>query len=151
MLSNFPVEVFDRTDGAEPRWPTFGIRLSGRPSDTRINRVNGILSLTKAMLSTMTGFYDRMHIDRPEVLARTIFVDTHGVRGTDFDLSPATAERLYESGRAAAAQFLDGDEDHPTWDFEEYKRKWRPSTREVAPASARSVRCISRTTARSVR
>ena len=27
MLSNFPVEVFDRTDGAEPRWPTLGVKI----------------------------------------------------------------------------------------------------------------------------
>ena len=31
MLSNFPVDVFDRTDGKAPRWPTFGIKLSARP------------------------------------------------------------------------------------------------------------------------
>jgi NTE family protein len=24
---NFLIEVFDRTDGAEPRWPTFGVRI----------------------------------------------------------------------------------------------------------------------------
>ncbi len=136
MLSNFPVDVFDRTDGAEPRWPTFGIKLSGRPSDTRINPVDGVVSMTKAMVYTMTGFYDRMHIDRPDVLSRTIFVDCHGVRGTDFDLSAETAERLYQSGRAAATLFLDGDASHPKWDFEEYKRKWRSGTREVVAAAS---------------
>jgi NTE family protein len=31
MLSNFPIEVFDRTDGKRPRWPTFGIKLSAQP------------------------------------------------------------------------------------------------------------------------
>src|SRR5437879_9929986 len=31
MLSNFPIDVFDRTDGRPPRWPTFGIKLSARP------------------------------------------------------------------------------------------------------------------------
>ena len=30
MLSNFPIEVFDRTDGKPPRWPTFGIKLSAQ-------------------------------------------------------------------------------------------------------------------------
>ncbi|WP_110882021.1 patatin-like phospholipase family protein, partial [Mycobacterium vulneris] len=30
LLSGFPVELFDRPD-AQPRWPTFGIRLSARP------------------------------------------------------------------------------------------------------------------------
>jgi hypothetical protein len=28
-----------------------------------------------AMIDTLTGFYDRMHIDNPAVLARTIFID----------------------------------------------------------------------------
>ncbi|HEX5925375.1 MAG TPA: hypothetical protein VFY45_16205 [Baekduia sp.] len=27
MLSNFPIEVFDRSDGAEPRWPTLGVKI----------------------------------------------------------------------------------------------------------------------------
>ena len=54
------------------------------------------------MVTTMTGFYDRMHIDRADVVARTIFVDTFGVKATDFALSDETAERLYESGRKAA-------------------------------------------------
>ena len=35
MLSNFPIEVFDRTDGKPPRWPTFGIKLSAKPSGAR--------------------------------------------------------------------------------------------------------------------
>jgi NTE family protein len=113
MLSNFPVDVFDRSDGRPPRWPTFGIKLSagGAPA---VNQVRGVVSLSKAMLSTMTGFYDRMHLNQPDVLSRTIFVDTSGVRSTDFGLTGATAERLYESGRSAAERFLQ------TWDFEEY-------------------------------
>jgi NTE family protein len=133
MLSNFPVDVFDRTDGAEPRWPTFGIKLSGRPRDNRLNDVRGIVTLSKAMLTTMTGFYDRMHIDEADVVARTIFVDTFGVKATDFDLSPGTAEKLYEQGRRAATTFLDGDDEHPGWDFEGYKRTFRTP---VAPAAA---------------
>ena len=135
MLSNFPVDVFDRTDGDDPRWPTFGIKLSGRPRDNRLNDVRGIVTLSKAMVTTMTGFYDRMHIDRAEVVARTIFVDTLGVKATDFALSNETAERLYESGRRAATDFLDGDDTRPAWDFEEYKRRFRrPSTVPAAAA-----------------
>ena len=30
MLSNFPVDTFDRTDGKPPRWPTIGIKLSAQ-------------------------------------------------------------------------------------------------------------------------
>jgi NTE family protein len=77
------------------------------------------------MLSTMTGFYDRMHIDRGDVIARTIFIDTGGVKATDFNLSSQAAEQLFESGRSAATIFLDGDATHPKWDFDDYKRTWR--------------------------
>lgn len=113
MLSNFPVDVFDRTDGRPPRWPTFGIKLSATAAPA-VNQVRGVVSLSRAMLSTMTGFYDRMHVNEPDVLSRTIFVDTSGVRATDFTLTTATAQRLYESGRSAAERFLD------TWDFDKY-------------------------------
>jgi NTE family protein len=121
MLSNFPVEVFDRTDGRQPRWPTFGIKLSARGGPA-VNDVRGVVSLSKAMLSTMTGFYDRMHVNRPDVVERTIFVDTYGVRATDFGLTRDTAERLFESGLTAADRFL------TTWDFEEHRRPRQPET-----------------------
>ena len=79
MLSNFPIDVFDRTDGKPPRWPTFGIKLSAqarrrpRPSGSTSRAPFG---LAEAMVGTMTNFHDQMHIDDPAVLARTIFVDT---------------------------------------------------------------------------
>ena len=134
MLSNFPVDVFDRTDGIEPRWPTIGIKLSTRSTLMRVNEVRGVVTLSKAMLSTMTGFYDQMHVDRADVAARTIFVDTFGVKAVDFNLSRETADQLYESGRAAARAFLDGAAGQPRWDFEKYKRTWRrtPSTSTAA-------------------
>lgn len=31
VLSNFPIDVFDRLDGAQPRWPTFGVKAYGEP------------------------------------------------------------------------------------------------------------------------
>jgi len=125
MLSNFPIDVFDRTDGQPSRWPTFGIKLSTREVATKINNVRGLVSLSRAMVSTMTSFHDRLHVSRAEVRERTIFVDTGGVRAVDFDLSPAQAETLYESGRAAATRFLDGDENRPPWDFAAYTRRYR--------------------------
>ncbi len=126
MLSNFPVEVFDRSDSAAPRWPTFGIKLSSRPSARRIPKVtNGPLSLTLAMIATMTSWYDGMHIDRPDVCARTIFVDTFGISATSFDLTAAQQERLFQSGRAAATKFL------ASWNFDEYVAKYRTPARSV--------------------
>jgi hypothetical protein len=54
-----------------------------------------------------------MYFDQPDIQARTIFVDTFGVKATDFDLDEATANSLYESGVTAATKFLEnGNFDH---------------------------------------
>ena len=121
MLSNFPIEVFDRHD-RRPRWPTFGIKLSAR-RDAAVGyeyQTRGLPGLTRALVGTMTSFHDRLHIDDPSVIARTIFVDTMHVKATDFDLTRDSAERLYNSGRIAAEKFLE------TWDFDKYLAHWRP-------------------------
>ncbi len=131
MLSNFPVEVFDRSHGDPPRWPTFGIKLSARRGAQALRfEVDSTVDLAKSMLATMTSFHDQMHIDDPGVVARTIFIDTFGVKATDFDLSPATADRLFESGRRAAAAFLEG------WDFDEYVRRFRSKADGRVPVEA---------------
>jgi NTE family protein len=128
MLSNFPIAVFDRSDGRAPRWPTFGIKLSAR-AGTQAARFpcDSVTDMARAMLGTMTSFYDQMHLDGAAVLDRTIFVDTFGVKATDFDLDAATRDRLYASGRSAAEKFLS------SWDFESYIRKHRTA---VVPAQA---------------
>jgi NTE family protein len=116
MLSNFPVAVFDRTDGRPSRWPTFGIKLSARPSDhPETTVVRGPLSLTFGMLATLIGWNDRAHVDEPSIVARTIFVDTFGISAVAFDLSEADQDRLYRSGRESATKFLE------TWDFDAYR------------------------------
>ncbi len=137
MLSNFPVDVFDRPTGERPRWPTFGIKLSARPDASLgvTHDIHGPVSYAEAMLGTMTGFHDQMHLDDPAVLARTIFVDSMKVRATDFDLDTTTRDRLFENGRAAAIAFLDGTDHSPPWDFDAYIAKYRsmpaPSLRPV--------------------
>ncbi len=120
MLSNFPIACFDRNDARPPRWPTFGIKLSNRVGSQRApSLADSPLKLALAMIATMREFYDGMHIDNPDTLARTIFVDTFGINATDFDLSASDADRLYESGRSSAEKFMAG------WDFEEYLAGFR--------------------------
>lgn len=84
------------------------------------------------MIATMTSFHDQMHIDDPGVLARTIFVDTFGVKSTEFGLSRDTADRLFENGRSAAEAFL------RDWDFDEYVARFRsmPALEAAAPTPA---------------
>ncbi len=121
MLSNFPVGLFDAPPGVAPRWPTFGIKLSSRPPKGGVTgrRVSGAVGLTAALISTMSGFYDRMHVDDQDVCARTIFVDTAGISATDFDLTTAQRDLLFSNGQEAARAFL------ATWDFAEYIRTYR--------------------------
>lgn len=128
MLSNFPVEVFDRSHGVPPRWPTFGIKLSARRGSQAVrHKLDNTYDLARSMIATMTSFHDQMHIDDPGVVARTIFIDTLGVKSTDFGLSRETADRLYENGRAATESFL------REWDFDAYVERHRlPPSHAVA-------------------
>lgn len=130
VLSNFPVEVFDRPDGQEPRWPTFGIKLSARPAppDGPVHRIRGPLSFGRALVDTVMGFHDRQHIDADGTVERTIFVDTTGIRATRFGLTAAEQEDLFARGRAAAERFLDGDARHEAWDFARYVRRHRSTS-----------------------
>ncbi len=107
MLSNFPISIFDRTDGQPPRWPTIGIKLSGSVGPSEVtNHVRGAFSLGVALVHTMMTFYDRQHINDPDVIKRTIFVDTLGVPTLDFGIKRATQDRLFASGKEAAVEFL---------------------------------------------
>jgi len=121
MLSNFPIEVFDRTDGKPPRWPTFGLKLSAKPDAALRQKydVQGTFSLARAMVGTMTNFHDQIHIDDPSAVARTMFVDTFGIRATDFDIDETMQDTLFKSGRQAAEAFLQD------WDFETYLATYR--------------------------
>jgi len=74
------------------------------------------------MLNTMTGFYDRVHIDDAAAAARTIVIDTGAIRATDFNLDRDTQNLLFRQGREAALDFLDSASGQPTWDWETYKR-----------------------------
>ncbi len=119
LLSNYPITVFDRRDGARPRWLTIGVRLD-RPDDGAPGRpVRGPVSLALATLATLVDAADARTVDDPCVLDRTIAVPTGDVRATDFDLSPAQRQQLLETGTLAAQRFL------ARWDFERHLRTCR--------------------------
>ena len=128
VLSNFPIDLFDSPPGTHPRWPTFGIKLSSKPDAVQQSvstQVHGVASMSMALLHTMTGFYDRMHISDPSVVDRTIFIDTGHVKSTDFDLPTSVRDELFANGRAAATTFLDGGPGQPAWDWEKYQQTYR--------------------------
>lgn len=107
LLSNFPIETFDRTDGCPPRWPTFGLKLSARPVARQVSHpVDGPLDLAFACLHTLLDAHDAYHLDDLHVTERTVFIDTDQVSSLDFDIDAAQQHLLYRNGRAAAASFL---------------------------------------------
>jgi NTE family protein len=120
VLSNFPIAVFDRTDGRPPRWPTFGVRLSMR-SDGRVQttEVRGTVSLALSLVETMLEACDAQHIDDPCVQARSVFVDTSGISPVDFGITDEQQEQLLLAGHEAAGTFLAG------WDWDGYLRTCR--------------------------
>jgi NTE family protein len=120
LLSNFPVELFDRTDSADPRWPTFGVRLTTRPPTPPVTRsVEGPLEVGLAALDTLLTDQGSAYLEDPCTVERTVFVPTDGVSVVDFDLDAATTERLCAAGVVAAEDFLAG------WDFTSHVRRCR--------------------------
>jgi NTE family protein len=106
LLSNFPVEVFDRTDGAPSRRPTIGIKLSARATVVRAGpKIIGPAGEALGCLFTLLDNADRYYLD-PTKQARTIFIDTTGVSGADFNLSTDQQNHLQEAGRTAANEWL---------------------------------------------
>jgi NTE family protein len=129
MLSNFPVWLFDSPAGEEPAWPTFGLLLvegnhkasvaERLPEPERARRgAGGLVAFVKALAQTTMEFHDRLYVEKAD-FARTIPIETLGVRTTEFDLPRERALALYDSGRKTAEAFL------ADWDFEAYIAKFR--------------------------
>lgn len=113
LLSNFPIGLFDSI----PDWPTFGIKLSAKPDAAKIaNPVHHVYDFAKAIVATTLNAHDQMHIDDPCTQRRTVFIETYKIQATNFDISPADQEKLYQSGQRSAKDFLQ------TWDFDGFRQ-----------------------------
>jgi NTE family protein len=108
LLSNFPVEVFDRSDGQPSRWPTIGIKLSAAtPTPVVEHNPNDALAEAIACMRTALDNAGRFYV-APDKAKRTIFVDTFDLSATDFHLTPAQQQQLFASGASAADTYLAG-------------------------------------------
>jgi NTE family protein len=107
MLSNYPITVFDRTDGRPARWPTWGVKVSTSPSHGEDKAVRTALGLGVRCLATMTGDWYRSSFGADTAGRRTIQVDTSAVPSTQFDVDNNARLRLFENGRTAATAFLE--------------------------------------------
>jgi NTE family protein len=131
VLSNFPVEVFDRTDGAEPRWPTFGVKIvPGLPGgaaelfpDIAMLTAPALhvppVRLAERVIATAIVGNDQTYLERPCVRRRAIQVDTSAVGITEFGAPEETRAAVVAKSDQAAARFLEA------WDWERYKKVCR--------------------------
>ncbi len=106
MLRNFPINAFDREDGAEPRWPTIGVKLSALQTQFPSTKAAATAyGEARGCLHTMMSEWDAYGIDAATA-GRTIFVDNAGISTTDFDLTPAQRHELFLNGVAGATSFI---------------------------------------------
>ena len=137
VLSNFPIDAFDRTDAAPPRWPTFGVTLVPKlpAGNAVLFPVLGLLKhgpvdFVESLVTTMIVGHDQAQLAKPWIAARAIEVDTKNVGIVDFGLTAADEQDLYDNGRRAARAFL------KTWDWDAYRERFRLPSTTATPAAA---------------
>ncbi|MGB2919056.1 MAG: patatin-like phospholipase family protein [Mycobacterium sp.] len=127
LLSNFPIDSLDRTDGEKPRRPTFGVTLlPNLPAENaavipalRPLHFLGSPTLLEQVVTTVLVGRDQAYLNQPRVSARTIRIDTSEVGVLDFDLSETAKRALYQEGRRAGEDFL------ATWNWPDYLARFR--------------------------
>ena len=121
VLSNFPIEIFDRT-GA-PRWPTFGVKvIPDAPEATALlfpglplPQLPPLRLLTQVVTTALLG-HDQTYLDQPCVRRRAIQVDTSAVGIVEFHADERKRAQLVANGERAAREFL------AAWDWDAYRR-----------------------------
>lgn len=115
MLSNFPINVFHRTDGGVPRMPTFGARLSVYREN--YSNATSILGICGAMISTMRQIHDYDFLCKnPDFKQLICRIDADAqFNWLDFNMKGPEQVKLFNLGAKKALEFLQG------FDWEQYK------------------------------
>ncbi|WP_029114656.1 patatin-like phospholipase family protein [Mycobacterium sp. URHB0044] len=127
LLSNFPLDSLDRTDGEAPRWPSFGVTVLPNLPDGNDKvipalgalRLLGPPHLLEDVITTVLVGRDQAYLNQPWVSARAIRVDSTDVGFLDFDITDDEVEALYANGYSAAERFL------ASWNWSAYLRRFR--------------------------
>jgi NTE family protein len=126
VLSNFPIEIFDRTDDAKPRWPTLGVKVIPDLPAANAQLLPAMalpqlppVRLLEQVLTTAIMGHDQTYLERPCVRRRTIQVDTSEAGIVEFDADQHKRDALVANGERAARHFLAG------WDWERFKQDCR--------------------------
>ncbi len=115
MISNFPINVFHRSDGGVPRKPTFGVKLSAYRNE--FSEVDDIGSFIGSMVSTMRHDGDNEFlINNPDYQKLICFIDADKTfKWLNFNMSPERQQKLFLLGAQKAIDFLEN------FDWDKYK------------------------------
>ncbi|PZD93420.1 patatin [Paenibacillus sambharensis] len=109
LLSNFPLWLFDGSEGGKPASGggivTIGFQLVGK-NDNEPREIRGPLSMFQAIFETMMQAHDERYIEK-QYRSRTVKIPTLGVRSTQFDLNEELSEKLFNAGLQQADAFFD--------------------------------------------
>lgn len=125
MLSNFPIDTFNRTDGQNPRWPPFGVTVLPNLPEGNDKVIPGLAwlhrlvpqSLHERLITTLIVGRDQAYLNQPLVKDHAIYVDSTDVGFLDFGIKKEQMEALYKKGYDAGKEFLS------RWDWSEYCRR----------------------------
>jgi NTE family protein len=141
ILSNYPVWLLD--DGTScPSWPTFGFKLV-EPAEQKLKEgspipIRNVVDFLASLFGTMMGAHDNYHISTSKGdFDRTISISTvielagakKEIKTTDFGITRAESDRLYQNGFDAATAFLS------RWNFEDWKLRYRQARTGLLPGS----------------
>ncbi|GAA2348154.1 patatin-like phospholipase family protein [Streptomyces kunmingensis] len=113
VLSNFPVDIFDRIDGHKARWETVGVRILPDLPEAIAElfplptvKLFPLLQHLQHVVTTAVVGNDQSQLDRPEIKARTIAVNLPKLGVTDFRLSREARQAAVQQGWKAADNHL---------------------------------------------
>lgn len=130
LLSNYPIDAFDRLDERPPRWPTIGIRLDASHLDdprAEVQRVRGPVRMGVALVATAIEGCQAAHVLDPCNVERSIYVDASALGSFDFSLTNEQEELLLDTGRRAAEEFLEH------WNHADWLRRCRATSSGGGP------------------
>lgn len=115
MLSNFPINVFHRSDGRVPRWPTFGAKLSTyRETYSKLDSLSNFFG---SMISSMRQIHDYDFLKRnPDYNKLICHIDADKeFNWLDFEISRPEQIRMFLHGAKEGLEFISN------FDWEGYK------------------------------
>lgn len=98
MIYNFPISIFDT--GSQPNPETMGLFLSNISGPQPVNNLgyDHLFEYTKILFETMMNAQVINFLNNDEQKARTANIDNLGISATNFNLTDAQKQQLFDSG-----------------------------------------------------